>query len=313
MVSDTKRQVQLDALREAIGVSPEGFVRDAEAYYREQAEQVAEMFCARFPENRVILLAGPSSSGKTTTSYNLQAALKRHGIDTIQISLDDFFKSREEAPLLEDGSPDLETVDLVDTELLESCLADLFTKGRRDFPIYDFAQGGRSSDVRPICLGEHTALIIEGLHALNPLICTEPFCKNALRIYISIKTEFFDGGQRLLSTRELRLIRRIIRDANFRACPPPETMEMWKNVVRGEDHYIRPFRLDTDFWLDSVHLYEPCVYRPIFEGLLRESRWQRPEHLETAEKLAESLARFPAFSTKCVPKDSLLREFIILP
>ncbi len=313
MVSDTKRRVQLNRILADIAVCQEDFVNNAEEYYREQAEQVAAMFCAGFPENRVILLAGPSSSGKTTTSYNLQAALNRHGIDTIQISLDDFFKSREEAPLLDDGTPDLETVDLVDTELLETCLADLFAFGSRDFPIYDFAHGGRSSEVRPIQLGDHTALIIEGLHALNPVICAENFCKHALKVYISIKTEFYDGDQRLLSTRELRLIRRIIRDANFRGCPPPETMEMWKNVVRGEDHYIRPFRKDADFWLDSVHLYEPCIYRPLFEELIQNVCWQQPDHRETAEKLAKSLAKFPAFSTKCVPKDSLLREFIILP
>lgn len=312
MVSDRKKQVQLsELLTEA--ADPAALVARSERYYREQASCVADLFCKSFPENRVILLAGPSSAGKTTTSLNLQAALQRRGIRTIQVSLDDFFKERGAAPLLEDGTPDLETIELIDLDLLDACFGQLFAYGTCDFPIFDFTDGRRSGRVRPCALDEHTAVIIEGLHALNPLIRDRHFCKNAVKVYISIKTEFFDGEERLFSTRELRLVRRIIRDRNFRACGPAETMAMWKNVVRGEDQYIRPFRLEADYWLDSVHLYEPFVYREPFLDMTAGAVWATSDHREMIKKMQRHLARFPAFSTKCVPKDSLLREFLILP
>lgn len=312
MVSDVKKRIEVGPLLEE-AKSPADFVRHSEEYYRQQIGQVADLFCASFPQNRVILLAGPSSSGKTTTSINLQQELERRGIHATQISLDDFFKERSEAPLLEDGTPDLETVELVDLALLEACFERLFTDGSCDFPIFDFACGHRSEQMRPLKMDEHTAVIIEGLHALNPLIRSLNFCKDAVKIYISIKTEFFDGEERLLSTRELRLVRRVIRDRNFRSTMPADTMAMWKNVVRGEDEYIRPFRLESDFWLDSVHLYEPFLYRDIFLEITENTVWKEPGHQDFIEKMRKNLQRFPAISTKYVPKDSLLREFIILP
>ncbi|MGI5893436.1 MAG: uridine kinase family protein [Candidatus Merdivicinus sp.] len=312
MVSDRKKQIEFSELI-AEAADPAGLAARSETYYREQAKQVADLFCEKFPQNQVILLAGPSSSGKTTTSLNLQHELQKRGIFSLSISLDDFFKEREAAPLLEDGSPDLETVELVDLEFLDACFEKLFSYGSCDFPIFDFAHGRRSENVKPCQLDEHTAVIIEGLHALNPLVCSRKFCKNALKIYISIKTEFFDGSQRLFSTRELRLVRRIIRDYNFRSTSPADTMAMWKNVVRGEDHYIRPFRLDADYWLDSVHYYEPFVYRDIFLNLTQDALWKDTANREIMEKMRENMRKFPAISTKYVPKDSLLREFIILP
>lgn len=313
MVSDVKKRVEVGALIEEYRRDPYSFCSQSEQFYREQATQVVDLFCQRFPENKVILLAGPSSSGKTTTSLNLQNELKKRGISTLQVSLDDFFKDNEEAPLLEDGTPDFETAELLDIEFMEACFAELFSNGSCEFPIFDFVHGKRSETRRPCTLDDHTAVIIEGLHALNPLIKGRSFSKNALKIYISIKTEFFEGNERLLSTRELRLIRRIIRDANYRGCMPPQTMAMWKNVVRGEDQYIRPFRLEADYWLDSVHLDEPFLYRAPFLKLTQNVDWQLPEHGQLVEKLTKSLEKFPEMPLEFVPKDSLLREFLILP
>ncbi len=312
MVTDTKKRAELDSLLQECAADPKGLVERSEKYYREQAAHVADLFCGRFPENRIILLAGPSSSGKTTTSLNLQRELKERGIHTLSISLDDFFKPNEAAPLLPDGSRDLETAELLDTELLEACFEKLIAYGSCDFPIFDFVHGRRSEEVRPFTLDGHTAVVIEGLHALNPVIKDLPFCRNALKLYISIKTEIFEGERRILSTRELRLIRRIIRDANFRGCLPERTLSMWKNVVRGEDRYIRPFRLEADFWLDSIHLYEPFVYRKPFLDLTREDSLSGESRVQV-EKLAESLRKFPEMPLSLVPKDSLLREFLILP
>ena len=313
MLNDFKNKADAAALVQEYQNGPQPFLERSEQFYRQQAAYVADLFCKGFPENKVILLAGPTSSGKTTTSLNLQKELHKRGISTLQVSLDDFFKDNEEAPLLEDGTPDFETAEMLDIAFMEECFAELFAKGSCDFPIFDFVHGKRSENRRPCILDDHTAVIIEGLHALNPVIKERSFCKNALKVYISIKTEFFDGNERLLSTRELRLIRRIIRDANYRGCLPPQTMAMWKNVVRGEDQYIRPFRLEADFWLDSVHLYEPFLYRQPFWELTRDAVWQSEEHKLLAEKLNKSLQKFPVMPMNLVPKDSLLREFLVLP
>ena len=313
MVTDEKKQVSLAALTEEAKKDPQGLVRRSEAFYRQQASEIIDRFCQNFPENKVILLAGPSSSGKTTTSLHLQKELKDRGITTLAVSLDDFFFPREVAPLLEDGTPDLETIDLIDLPWMDDRFERLFSQGACDFPIFDFVKGRRSEKVRPFTLDEKTAVVIEGLHALNPVLASRPFCKNALKLYISIKTEFYEGDVRLLSTRELRMVRRIIRDANYRGCPPEDTMAMWKNVVRGEDQYIRPFRLGADFWVDSVHLYEPFLYSPFFLKMTQRVAWKQDSHAAAIARLREALGKFVSISLNFVPKDSLLREFIILP
>lgn len=311
MVTDTKLKVDLREINRMAGEDPGELIRLSEERYRSQIRQVADRFCQNLAQNRQILLAGPSSSGKTTTSLNLQAELGRRGIRTLSVSLDDFFLDRSLAPVLPDGTQDLETPDLVDVNELESCLSILAQKGRHAFPLYDFSVGRRSERTKELTFDGHTAVIIEGLHALNPVICQRPYFQRAMKLYISIKTEYYLDGRRILSTRELRLLRRIIRDNNFRACPPPQTLEMWNNVVAGEEQYIRPFRTGADYWIDSLHLYEPLVYHPMLRVLLEPLRGGGPFG-ELAERLLSELAAVGEMPASGIPADSLLREFIAL-
>ncbi len=309
MVSDKKLHLSLADVNGFAQRDPQKFVAYSEARYRRQIEEVAEQFASDFPRRKIILLSGPSSSGKTTTSHNLDAALEKRGISTFPLSLDDFFFNRDTAPLLPDGTPDLESPELVDTALLERCLSDLFRDGAADFPVFDFKVGKRSAETRHFEYDDHTAIIIEGLHALNPVIAGRPALQNALRLYISIKSEYYDGETRILSTRELRFIRRIIRDNNFRGCPPEETIAMWKNVVRGEEEHIRPFRTGADVWIDSIHLFEPMLYRPIAEKLLTPCL-SRKETEADAARLLGALSHFVPLSDVKLPPDSLMREFL---
>lgn len=313
MVTDRKERLDLSVLNENVRRDPEKAVAYWEKHYRDQVEAVAEDFVSHMGESRVLLLAGPSSSGKTTTSLNLMEALHRRGIRTIPVSLDDFFLGPGAAPLLEDGTRDLESVELLDAELLDRCFRELFETGRCDFPIFDFENGSRSEKVNHFAVDDRTAVVVEGLHALNPFIAGREFCKKALKVYISIKTEYYLDDERILSTRQLRLIRRIIRDSNYRACPPEVTLSMWKNVVRGEDHYIRPFRLSADYWVDSFHGYEAMVYRPLLLSLLDRPEVRMCPQRETAATLRDAVRCFEELPLLFVPEDSLLREFLVLP
>ena len=160
MLNDFKNKADAAALVQEYQNGPQPFLERSEQFYRQQAAYVADLFCKGFPENKVILLAGPTSSGKTTTSLNLQKELHKRGISTLQVSLDDFFKDNEEAPLLEDGTPDFETAEMLDIAFMEECFAELFAKGTCDFPIFDFVHGKRSETRRPCILDYHTAVII---------------------------------------------------------------------------------------------------------------------------------------------------------
>ena len=312
MVSDHKEHIDLEQINLRAAENAEDLVRDSEQRYLRQVGEAADAFCRGLNRNRIILLAGPSSSGKTTTSYILQKELHHRGVKTLPISLDDFYKSREEAPLLPDGTQNLELPELIDVDYLITCLSELQRRGSFSFPVFDFLKGRRSDQTRELQFDEHTAIIIEGLHALNPFITERGLFRDAMKLYISIKSEYYLRSKRVLSTREMRLIRRLIRDYNFRGCSPADTLSMWKNVVDGEDLYIRPYRMGADFWIDSLHLYEPLAYRDVFLQLIREVDEQSP-HFGLASRLKDAMDCFPQMELSLIPKDSMLREFIILP
>ncbi len=312
MVTDYKEHIDIEQLNFRAAENLEDLVRDSEQRYLTQIRETVDSFCSTLNRNKIILLAGPSSSGKTTTSYILQKELHDRGVKTLPISLDDFYKPREAAPFLPDGTQNLELPELVDTDYLAECLNELQKRGRFRFPIFDFVKGRRSEKERELQFDEHTAIIIEGLHALNPLITEKGLCQNALKLYISIKSEYYLQNKRMISTREMRLVRRLIRDYNFRGCSPADTLAMWKNVVDGEDLYIRPFRTGADFWIDSLHLYEPLAYHGAFLELMWEIDEQNP-YYGLAEQLKAAMDCFPQMDLTLIPKDSMLREFIILP
>lgn len=309
MVDTYKVHLNIAQINRRATEDPQELIDASEKRYRDQIAEIADRFCAGFPECRLILLSGPTSSGKTTTSHNLDTELEKRGISTFPLSLDDFFFDRDRAPLLPDGKPDLETPLLIDIETLEKSLSELFEKGSFDFPIFDFKQGRRSEQTFHYEYDDHTAIIIEGLHALNPVICERPFFRKALKLYISIKSEYYLEDERVLNTRDLRFIRRIIRDNSFRGCPPSQTMAMWGNVVRGEDQHIRPYRVNADYWIDSLHLYEPLLYKPLAEKLLTPCL-EDPDYVEQAGKLLKMLEPFAPLPPVSIPKDSLMREFL---
>lgn len=258
----------------------------------------------------IIMLAGPSASGKTTTANKLAQAFSERGMKTHRISLDDFYLDRTEIPGYAEGNPDFETVFALDLPCLEQALNGLLRGETVRVPVFDFVSGTRSHQYEEITLGESDAIVVEGLHALNPIITDKLPQDKLLKIYISVSSRIYnEKGKIMLNKRNMRFIRRLVRDYNFRGSSVENTYRLWDNVRAGEDKYLFPYRTNADLRINSVHLSEPCLFKNIVLKMLEDidlqGAWKKD-----AKKLTDALERFEGIPETLVPQDSLLREFL---
>ena len=260
-------------------------------------------------DRHIVLLSGPSGSGKTTCVKKLGDELKRHEIDVIQISMDDFYLGTDKVGRLPDGRPDFESVYALDIPLIKKTMDNLLTYGECVIPKYDFTKSMRSEKTKKVRLEKNSAVIIEGIHALNPVFSEGMPVGNVVKLYVSVKQGIKDSEDYVLTNRELRFIRRLVRDHSYRRVEPSHMLSMWDSVVSGEKKYIRPYRYTSDFTINSIHIYEPCVMKAFALGLLSEISPESP-HIEFVEHLKSSLDRFEDIDSDLIPQDSLLREFI---
>ncbi len=291
-----------------LALSPREFVSQCSQSYIETVEKTAERIYSD-PDKKIITLAGPSSSGKTTTASILSKAIEALGAKAFTVSLDDFYYSHSENkyPLDENGEPDYESVEALDLQRIHRCFGELTEKGESEFPVFDFTKGERIDGARKIVLGENDIIIVEGLHALNPIITENLNRENIFEIYVSVSSRVHENdGSVLLSKRDLRLIRRMVRDNSFRATPPERTFEIWQSVMRGEDKYLFPFEKYADVKLNSFHPCEPCVLSAQALPLLKTVGG---EYASAASVLSEKLKLFKKIDKSLLPADSLLREF----
>lgn len=291
-----------------LALAPHDFVADCTADYRRRVSEAAK-FIHGNSNKKIIMLAGPSSSGKTTTAGLLSREIENLGAKAYTVSLDDFYFSRstKKYPLDENGKPDYESVDALDLELIHRCLGELVEKGESRLPVFDFTVGERRENERKITLSENDIIIVEGLHALNPAITDTLPDENLFRIYVSVSSRVYENdGSVLLSKRDLRFIRRLVRDYRFRAMPPHRTFEIWGSVMRGEDKYLFPFEERADIKLNSFHACEPCVLAGLATELLDKVSG---EYSEKAELLKDKLNLFKTVDYAVLPQDCLLREF----
>lgn len=258
----------------------------------------------------IVMLAGPSASGKTTTANKIAAKCTARGMQTYVVSLDDFYLDREKIPLDESGKPDFETVYALDLPKLTETMRLLLSGAQTELPIFDFTTGKRSEEVRTVTLGARDVVVVEGLHALNPLITDSLPQKNLLKIYISVSSRIYnERGKIILNKRNLRFLRRMTRDYLFRASTVENTYDLWENVRKGEDKYLFPYRDRADIKINSVHLSAPCVFRDTCLQMLKSADLSGKQKKD-ADELAAALRLFVPISASFVPKDSLLREFI---
>lgn len=299
----------LEFIKEQAENNPAEFRDKCEERYKRILDSVAQKI-NETEVSEIVMLAGPSSAGKTTTAKRLKAAIKANGHECYMISLDDFYKNRQDSPRLHDGTPDFESVDALDLPFLSKTLSELVTKGEAMLPEYDFLAGARKPRLKKLTVSERDVVIVEGLHALNPAI-TNSFPQDRLyKIYINVSNRIYDAkGKIVLNKRNMRFVRRLIRDYRFRGSSPENTYELWETVCRGEDLYLFPFKDNADVKINTIHLYETCVFKeralPLLQKIGKDS-----EFYKESQKLVRSLKKFPVMDTSFVPEDSLLREFL---
>lgn len=285
------------------------YIMVAEALQNKKIGAIAESVAAKANKVKVVLIAGPSSSGKTTTSKKLAIQLKVLGFEPIPIELDNYFVDRSRTPLDDEGKPDFERLEALDVEFLNEQLVDLFNGKEIELPLYDFKSGTRKSSGQKIRLTGHEILILEGIHGLNEKLTSRISRENKFTLYVSALTQLNLDDHNRISTTDYRLLRRMVRDHNFRGHSALATLAMWPSVQRGERSYIFPFQNSADAAFNSALDYELGVLKVFADPLLRTIKPDTPTYAE-ARRIQAFLDNFTPIPAQYVPKDSILREFI---
>lgn len=276
------------------------YVLECEQNYKNQVQKVID-YVLENKNIKFIFLAGPSGSGKTTSSLIISQKLKENGITTQPLSLDDFFVNRDQTPSWDDGSPNYETADAIDWGLFEQCMDQLAKGNPVKLPTYNFTTGMKEYDKETV-LDKNTVYIVEGLHALNPIV-GKSMPKNVyVNVFISTNTDIYDGDEMIIEHHKVRLFRRLIRDLYTRSTSLKDNIAMWKKVRLGERLYISPFKDNAQFNINSFHGYELGVYKKIFCNLKSND--------ECLNELCEMLKPFDELDKEIVPADSVLQEFM---
>lgn len=280
----------------------------AEGLHEKKIAQIADLIAAS-GNKKLVLIAGPSSSGKTTFAQRLSVQLRVNGLKPVPISIDDFFKNREDTPRGEDGEYDFETIDALDLVTFNDVLMKLIRGEETEIPVFNFHTGTREKTGRRMKIGEEQILVVEGIHGLNEKLTSNIPREQKFKIYISALTHLSIDDHNRIPTSDLRLIRRIVRDFQFRSASALNTIKMWDSVRRGEDKYIYPFQEEADIMFNSSLVYELAVLNQIALPQLEMIDNSVPEYIE-AKRLSKFLQYFLDADINAVPNNSILREFV---
>lgn len=284
-------------------------IRISEALHEKKIAYIADKICED-EDKRLILIAGPSSSGKTTFAQRLAIQLKVNGKRPISISLDDYFVNREDTPLDENGKYDFEALEAIDTKSFNKDLVKLLEGEEVEIPTFNFRTGEREYKGHRIKVDKEHPIIIEGIHGLNEKLTTSIPKKNKFKIYVSALTQLNIDGHNRIHTTDTRLIRRMVRDKNFRGNDARRTLELWDSVRRGEERNIFPFQEEADVMFNSALVYELAVLRKYVEPLLQEIN-QSDTFYSESKRLQKFIKYFKSLDCHDeIPCTSIIREFI---
>lgn len=269
---------------------------------------IAEQIVLNKEDYKIILLSGPSSSGKTTSAMKLSLYLKSLGLNPTHLSLDDYFHERAETPLGEDGKPDFESITAIDIKLFDNQISKLLKGTKVTVPTFNFIDGKKEYK-RTVELKENDILIIEGLHALNEELLTNIPRKKKFKIYVSPLTYLNIDNDNRISMTDIRLLRRMVRDNRTRGYSPSVTLGTWMKVRSGEEKHVFPYQDNADALFNTSLAYELSVLKTYAEPLLFSIKEDNPEY-QTAQRLIELLKFILPIPSESVPKTSILREFI---
>ena len=295
----------LEVVNRLVRECPEKLVDISEKIVNDQIEQVVSTITKG--NFKFLLLSGPSSSGKTTTSNIIVKKLEKHGIRAIRVSLDDFFIDLDKYSSQSGGSIDKEALTKIDIPCFKKFFNEIMKNDKAYKPVFDFVNNKRSENLELIEVNNNDLILVEGTHALNPeLIDTKKYSNKVLKVYACVNSEFKLGKNIVINSRRIRLIRRMIRDVQTRGESIEETVKYWNMVAKGEDKFVVPFKAYADFLIDTTHIYELAVYDKFVPKLLAPIK-----HLDYADDLLQVFGKAGSLSKKYVPKNSLLWEFLV--
>jgi len=301
-VGDLNRLIRERKVREYISI--------AEAFQAKKIAQIADKVYEKHDSVKVVLIAGPSSSGKTTTAKRLELELKVLGMEPLPISLDNYYVNTDKTPRDEKGDPDYECLEALDVPYLNEQLLALFEGKEVTLPVYDFKTGlRREAGGKKIRLGSRSILVIEGIHGLNDALTPQIPRDTKFKLYVSALTQLNLDDHNRIPTTDNRMLRRMVRDAQFRGTSACATIKMWPNVNRGERLHIFPFQDSADIAFNSALSYELAILKFYADPLLHSVKPNMPEYAE-AVRLRSFLENFAPIPPQYVPGQSILREFI---
>ncbi|WP_291854771.1 nucleoside kinase [Marinilabilia sp.] len=287
----------------------ERLIKVSEALHEKKIAQIADRITEKKNELKIVLISGPSSSGKTTFSKRLAIQLLVNGISPLNLSLDNYFVNREDTPLDENGDYDFESLEALDIELFNQQLLDLLAGKEVLLPKFSFETGKSSFNGDKLKMEKDNILIIEGIHGLNPRLTHLIENSKKYKIYVSALTNINIDNQSRIPTTDNRLVRRIIRDYRYRNYSAQETISRWDSVRRGEDKHIFPYQEEADTMFNSALLYELAVLKPFAEPILLEVQPNQTEYSE-ANRLLKFFSYFKPILPREIPPTSILREFL---
>ncbi len=301
--------IDLLKLNEAVRTDPVSFIAACDATYVRRIFQAASRIKENLVNSPIVLLAGPSSSGKTTTAGRIRWMLRGMGVHCHLISLDDYYRNRSDAdyPLTADGKQDLESPYALDIPLLNAHLDALDRGEEIQIPHFDFTLQGRTEHTTPLRMEPGSCVIFEGIHGLNDLFSHH---EKAFRIYINDDSHITENGKRIFDKNWTRLLRRSVRDLNYRNAPVEETLSLWDNVRLGESLYITPYVDRADLTMDTSLAYEVPVLAAFAAPFFENIRVTSPQ-AALVQKILGRLTKFERLDPALVPSSSLLREEFI--
>lgn len=297
-------------INKAVNEDAQGFVNNCCNDYNNKISEAVDKILDNSSVD-IVMLAGPSSSGKTTTALKIAEGITKRGKNAYRISLDDFYLNRDDIPINSDGLPDFENITALDLPMIKDTFNSLIVNREAELPVFNFNTGKREETGTHIELKENDVIIVEGIHALNPIITGDTNPDHVYKIYLNASSRLVteNTGRVLLTKRDVRFIRRMIRDYNFRGSSVENTYFLWTGVRKGEDKFIFPFKNQADFHINTFHPFEPCMFKDEVIELTSMIGEDSP-YADEASRLKESIGRFDEISNILLPEDSLLREFV---
>lgn len=300
--------INIDEVNKKLKTNDMKVIYDAESQYRGQLFQLVQKILKLKVQPQVILLAGPSCAGKTTTARLIKEILESKKKKAIIVSMDDFFVDREATPLLPNGMKDYDSLRTVNLEQMEDCFHTLFTKGKAGFPRFDFISGLNMPNEYDLTYDKDTYIVFEGLHTLNPEVTKHLGTDRFFKIYTNALKGFKRDEFYKINNLNLRLIRRMIRDVKRRGTTPENTMKSWRNVCDAEESYITPYRDTADAWINTTHDYELALYKNEFFEIVMKNR-EVVQDMAFLEIFEDSIS----LDKRKLPSTSLMWEFVDPP